>query len=64
MVTRHQFLVTRIHTYALRITPNVPPVGESLSYEWERSCALAMLQSGIPIDVLMRLCTASQEVSM
>lgn len=48
------------HTYALRITPSVPPVGENLSYEWERSCALAMLQTGIPIDVLMPLCTGRQ----
>lgn len=56
----HQFFGTRTHVYALRITPSVPPVGESLSYEWERSCAVAMLQTGIPAHVLMRLCMGKE----
>ncbi len=56
----HQFLGTRTHTYALRITPSVSLIGEVLPYAWERACAVAMLQTGIPADVLMRLSMGKQ----
>lgn len=58
--TAYSFFGTHTHTYALRITPSVPPIGEVLPYEWERACAVAMLQTGIPAHVLMQLSLGKQ----